>query len=186
MMPEDRHLTAREAPSGWSLAQLVSVIADRRLLHHAVLAVVVEQVGNAAAAVAVEVELRIGDDVEHQRAAQRLLVSRRESLELVASAVLAEARTFKNPVVGEAVDPFVIAAGVDGQAVARMQYANFFTIFKCSRYRHRIHSYKSNDVGLAQPCDIVPRVAQHPGQQQLGMLAEFGRMAARLTRRRAQ
>src|SRR5580704_19525280 len=118
-MPEDRHLAARKAPSRGSFAQTVSVVAHRRLLHLAVLAVVVEQVGRAGAAVAVEVEGRIGDDVEHSRAAERFLVHRREPLKAVASAVLAETRALEDAVLGETIDPLVVAAGVDRQAVTR-------------------------------------------------------------------
>src|SRR5271169_4378699 len=140
MMPEYRHLAARKAPSRRRLAQLVSVVTHRALLHFAVLAVIVQQIRGTAAAVAVEIERRIGDDVEHLRAAERFLVQRRESLEAVASAVFAEARTLEDAVLGEAIDPLFEAAGVDRQAIARVQYANFLAVFDCSGYRHRINS----------------------------------------------
>src|ERR1700720_4711205 len=97
-MSQDRHLAAREAPSRRRLAQLVGVITHRRLLHLAVLAVIVKQVRRAGAAVAVEVECRIGDDVEHLRAAQGFLVHSSEALEAVAAAMLAEARALEDAV----------------------------------------------------------------------------------------
>src|SRR5208337_2644257 len=70
VMPEDRHLTARKAPSRGRLAQLVRVIPDRRFLHFSVFGVLREQVRSAGAGVAVEFERRIGDHVEHLRAAE--------------------------------------------------------------------------------------------------------------------
>ncbi len=44
--------------------------------------------------------------------------------------MLAEARAFEDAVLGEAIDPLVVAAGVDRQAVARMQHANFLAVFE--------------------------------------------------------
>src|ERR1700722_16723331 len=107
MVPEDRHLPALKAPSRRRFPQLVGVVPHRRLLHLAVLAVIVEQVRGASAAVAVEIERRIGDYMQHPRAAERLLIHRRESPEAVASAVLAEAWTLEGAVLGEAIDPLV-------------------------------------------------------------------------------
>src|SRR5260370_37496944 len=51
--------------------------------------------------------------------------------------MLAEARTFENAVVGEGIDPFIVAPGVDRQTIARVQHANFLTVFESPRYRHR-------------------------------------------------
>ena len=66
--------------------------------------------------------------MERLGAAERVLVDRGETSQTLAPTMLAEARAFEHAVVGEAVEPFIVAAVVDGVRVARVELANLLAI----------------------------------------------------------
>src|SRR5260370_10603595 len=107
--------------------------------------------------------------------------------------MFAETRTFENAIVGERINPFIVAPGTDRQTIACVQHANFFTSFESPRYRHRglppfaaAKSRRSDHVRLAEPRDVVPRITERLGEQYFGVLAEFRGVATRIAGRRAE